>query len=558
MIQTPRSDQRSSDVGLYVALAALWIVPGLVFTVAAVLAGGQPHTRVLDWPYAAIRSVSQTHGQVLPWAWVGAATVRTPFLFWAVVVAVTAALVIGVALAMVVLRGGIPAVFPFLSQPVQRSRWAHRRALARAGLMTSGPTGRRLVVGRHRDGWVAVREGVSVLALGGEGSGKSAALCIPAIGEWEGSVVALSDRRDLVDAAAGLRQHRGRVDVLDLTGGTDLATVTWAPSDTRLTFDETEALVANVLGGRDPVPDELTQHVLVCVLYAAANRGAGVAGAVVWLDDESGEALVRSLLHVADRDPRATSWAHRILECDRHVRARCFSEARQLLRAHFEQASRGVTSQAFQPTEFLSAPANTLFIVTPTGGPPGGSVGSLLAALVAEAELRRPRRSLLVVLDGCAAVSSMPDVGHHLETRASSVTVLAAVRDLAECGAHAEWDMSVLTERARAIVVLGNRERDDEGRPIESPVPQVMHQLVRRQLAQRGGLWPRGRWDEGRPDLLPPDAARHLGQGRAVLVHERLAPAVVWLRNCYEDPDLLARFREHPYVRGVARIHQAS
>ena len=81
-----------------------------------------------------------------------------------------------------------------------------------------------------------------------------------------------------------------------------------------------------------------------------------------------------------------------------------------------------------------------------------------------------------------------------------------------------------------------------------------MHRLVRRQLATRGRPWARARVDDGRPDLLPPEAARHLGQGRALLVHDRTAPAVLWMRNCYEDAELQARFQEHPYVRGVARI----
>lgn len=110
--------------------------------------------------------------------------------------------------------------------------------------------------------------------------------------------------------------------------------------------------------------------------------------------------------------------------------------------------------------------------------------------------------------------------------------------------------MAELAERARAIVLLGGGA--------ESDVPSVMHRLVRRQFTLRGRLWPRPRPDEARPDLLPPEAARHLGQGRALLVHERLAPAVVWLRSCYEDRDLQARFAEHPYVRGVARIREAS
>jgi Type IV secretory system Conjugative DNA transfer len=552
MIQTPPSAQRQSGIGTYVLLAALWLVPGLVFALAALLAGGAPHTHIVDWPYYAIRSLTHD-GRVAPWVWVGAAEVRSPIIFWAVAVAVTTPFLIALVVGAVVLRGGIPAVFPFLAQPRMRSRWAHAGALTRAGLMTSGPTGRRLVLGRHRDGWVALREGASALVLGPPGSGKSAALGIPAIGEWDGCVVAVSDGTDLIETAAGVRQHRGRVDVLDVSERTGLGTCTWAPAVARMTFDEAVALVENTLGGREPAPDGLTRQLLTCVLYAAANRGMGVAGAVTWLDDVSGATLVRSLLQVRDRDPRATSWAHRLVELDHARRAECFSAVRQLLRAHFEQVARGTSARAFQATEFLAGGASTLFIVLPTGGSPGSaSIASLLDALVTEAEDRRVSRQLLVVLEGCEAVASMPGLADHLAGRSGAVTVLATLRDLDFCGALAERDLNVLAERASAIVLMGG------GGNREGGVSDLMHQLVRRQLATRNRPWTRGRGDDSRPDLLPPEAARHLGFGRALLVHERIAPAVLWMRNCYEDADLRTRFLEHPYVRGVARIQQVS
>ncbi len=544
MIQTPRSQQTQSDFATYAVIAVLWIAPGLVLALAAVLAGGAPHTHVIDWPYAAIRSLTQSGGRVLAWQWVGATTVRSSVTFWAVVVVVSAALLFGFLVGLLVLRGGLPAVFPFLSQPAPRSRWASTSALGRAGLLMTGPDGRRLVLGRHREHWVAVPEGASVLALGASGTGKSAGLSVPAIGEWEGTVVAVSDRADLIETTAGVRQHRGRVDVLDPTGSSGLATCTWSSGAARLTFDEAIALVDSALGSRDPAPDEATRQVLTCALYAAADRGVGVTGAVEWLDDVSGAALVHSLLQVADRDPRATSAATRIVERDRDARAASFSAARQLLRAHFAEAAPSAGMRAFQPAEFLAGASNTLYILAPTGPPlPSRAVGSLLATLLGEAEQRRTRRPLLVVLDGCAAAAAMPDLAKRLAARRSSVTVLAAVSDLHSCDAQAGWDMASLPDRARAVLLLG-------GGGVAAPA-DLMHQLIVRQLAPRGR---RARWDDDRPDLLRPEAARHLGHGRALLVHERVAPAVVWMRDCYEDPELQLRQREHPFVRGVTRI----
>jgi hypothetical protein len=548
MIQTPRPPQQSSEVGFYLVLAALWVIPGLIFSLAAILAGGQPHTHVVEWPYVALRDLVLVRGRIEPWQWVGARTVRSSAIFYTVAVFVAIPLLAAVLLGALVLRGGIPAFFPFLSQPVLHSRWASAVGLGRAGLLANGPDGRRLILGRHREHWVALREGTSVLALGAPGSGKSAGLAIPAIGEWAGTVVAVSDRVDLIETTAGLRQHSGRVDVLDVAGGSGLGTCTWSASAVHLTFDEAVALVANVLGSRDPAPDEPTRQVVTCALYAAANRGVGVAGAVEWLDDVSGDTLVRSLLQVPDRDARATSWATRIVERLPEERAASFSAARQLLRAHFEQATPGAGLPAFQPTPFLAGPANTLYVVAPRGGwAESNAVESLLGMLVVEVEQRARRHPLLLVLDGCAAVGSMPRLSRHLADRAGAITVLATLSDVEECGARAGWDMGELAESARAVVLLG-------GGGDSSPV-ELMHRLVRRQLMPRRRLGgPSTDREESRPDLLPPEAARHLGQGRALLVHDRTAPAVLWLRNCYEDADLQPRLRENPYVRGVTRI----
>jgi hypothetical protein len=152
----------------------------------------------------------------------------------------------------------------------------------------------------------------------------------------------------------------------------------------------------------------------------------------------------------------------------------------------------------------------------------------------------------------------MPDLGEHLASRSDAVTVLATLRDLDECGANLEWDMGAVAEEAGAVVFLGgglsSPDPDADGATGPASTHELMHRLVRRQLERRR----RAPWGDRQPDLLPPDAARQLGYGRALLVHARMAPAVLWTRNCYEDPELQRRHREHPYVRGVARIHDAT
>src|SRR6266487_3751842 len=288
MIQTPRSSQEHADLLFYVFVGILWLAPGLALLAATVLSGGVPHTHVVDWPFTAIRSMSQDQGRLVPWHWMGAPVVRSSSLFWASLIGVVVPVVGGSLIAMVLLRGGIPSVFPQLSQPRARSRWASAAALGRAGLVVGGGSWRRrrVVLGRHGGRWIAAREGVSVLAFGTAGSGKSAGLCAPAIEEWDGCVIAVSHKTDLIELAAGVRQHRGRVDVLDPGMRTGMATCTWSAVEPHLSFDDTLRLVAPMVTGTGGI-EEATRQVVTCALYCAANLGMGVATAVGWLDDLS-------------------------------------------------------------------------------------------------------------------------------------------------------------------------------------------------------------------------------------------------------------------------------
>src|SRR5207248_1670459 len=121
-----------------------------------------------------------------------------------------------------------------------RSRWAHASALPRGLRPRPNPVAarrrRRLVLGHHDRGPVSVPEGSALVVFGPPGAGKSAGICIPLVQEWDGCVVAASRRRDLIDGAAGIRQHRGRVEVLDPADVTGLGTCTWSPVETCRTF----------------------------------------------------------------------------------------------------------------------------------------------------------------------------------------------------------------------------------------------------------------------------------------------------------------------------------
>src|SRR5262249_35076169 len=88
------------------------------------------------------------------------------------------------------------------------------------GRLTLGLCGRRLP---------AAEAGPSVLVLGPTGSLKTHGLCVPAILEWPGHVVAVSVKRDLLEATRRARTALGPVLVVDPTGPPDPDAACWSP-----------------------------------------------------------------------------------------------------------------------------------------------------------------------------------------------------------------------------------------------------------------------------------------------------------------------------------------
>src|SRR4029077_16322567 len=105
----------------------------------------------------------------------------------------------------------------------------------------------------------------------------------------------VSGKSDLIEMAAGVRQRRGKVEVLDPADFTTLGTCSWSPVDICRTFDRSAGLASWLAGGpggeRGAEDDDAPRQLLTCLLYGAANQGLSIGDAIDWLEDTSGTAL---------------------------------------------------------------------------------------------------------------------------------------------------------------------------------------------------------------------------------------------------------------------------
>jgi len=314
--QNPRPSGRQSAV-FYAVLLGGYLLPPLASALPARAAGGGWRRIPYAWPFTLMQQVIDRR-PLRPWEWMGWGGVARPDVFW-VALALEAGLLLGAAL--IVARSARTT-----GAGVKRaSRWARGIDLRRERLVLRRARPLRLVLGRlpgwmSRGPFVAAPPGVSVLVFGPTGSGKSAGLCVPHILEWEGPVVAISIKNDLVVQTAGERQRRGRADVFDPTGTTGFATCTWSPMARCRSFDRAMRVGQWLVQGQGAGTgrgatdaewahwEDAAIRLVSCALYAGDALGGSITDALSWLDDGSGTKLGLALGAVADRDPRALQW----------------------------------------------------------------------------------------------------------------------------------------------------------------------------------------------------------------------------------------------------------
>lgn len=561
MHRRPRPPLRRT-LAVYGVLAGLWVVPPVLAWPALVVSGSRPAANPLAWPLAAFESALAGSAGLEPWRWLAAAPPHDVTRFWAFLVLEAGVLVGG---AWLVARQALGTGRPLPTA----SRWARRWDLRRAGLVVRGASSLRLILGRLGVlGFVATRPGVSLLVFGPTGSGKSAGVCVPQILEWDGPVVAVSIKNDLVVQTAGHRQRVGRTDVFDPTGITRLGTCTWSPVSRCEDFDRALRVGQWLVQGQNGYAqrdaewehwEDAAIRLVTTALYAGASLGAPIAEVLSWLDDVSGSRLGSALAAVPARDRRALQWYHSVQERPDRERGSCYSTSQKVLRPYIEQqVAASADGESFDPREFLRSGSGTLYLVAPQSEQSrlSGVFTSLVMTLMTDAaDIAQSRpdgrlpRPLLVMLDECANTAPIRELPQYLSTvRSMGITVVAIFQDLAQCEARYGELASSIVNNARAVLFLsGSKDRK---------TLELLRDLTGRQRQRRytqdnsGGEQMTFEKDE----MLPVDLGRRLGPGRGVLLYEHLPPVVLRMRNCYEDRDLNRHRTRDRFIPGVTEV----
>jgi type IV secretion system protein VirD4 len=394
--------------------------------------------------------------------------------------------------------------------------------------------------GALRQNMVVTERAQSVVVVGPTQSGKTTALAVPAILDWEGPVVAASVKSDLLRHTWNRRSERGRIWCVDPTGSTGRRASTWSPLTRcgewavarHMAADLAETAKADGTTADGEFWYATAAKLLAPLLFAAARDGRAMADVLRWVDTQEAaevSAILEQVGNVEVLDAARATWCR-----DERTRSSVYTTAETIL-APFADAH-GSAGETFEPADLLGG-CHTLYLCAPAHDQRRlrGYFTALTQQVLALGFARATRAGqpldppLLVVLDEAAHIAPLPELDGLAATCASHGIQLVTVwQDLAQVRARYGTKAPTVINNHRAKLFLpgiadpdtleyASRLIGDE----EIALPSVTRD------AQGGRSTTSSR---GPRRLLPPEDLRCLRAGEAVLVYGILPPVRLRLR----------------------------
>ena len=431
---------------------------------------------------------------------------------------------------------------------------------ARAGDLSPLRRRRRVAygipLGQHRGRELVGEPNASVALCGPSQVGKSLAAVVRAILRWDGCLIVLSIKEELLRYTLHAREQRGEVKIFDPTGQTSYPTSAWSPVAASETWTQARAVAAGLLqigqeadrSDREPHWRRTAARYLAPLLLAANESGQSMRTVLSWIDLFERKDL-RTILG-ASLDPEAP-YALENLESlwktDARYQGSVIGTLSTALDAWQEPSVAAATTLADITPEWLCEGSNTLYIVAPASQQRRlqNLFGGLLVHMIdgaldiaQQAPTGRLSPPLLCALDEICNAAPLPTLGEYASSGAGQgVLLLSVIQDYSQ--AIDTWG------RERAATILSNHRAKLFWSGIADPSTfEYVDRLLGREEREResrtrqayGGT-STTHATELRP-LAPPHRLRQAKFGTALLVYGQLPPVWTEQRLLFEDRDL--------------------
>ena len=434
------------------------------------------------------------------------------------------------------------------------ARWATRRDLAPLTVKTA--VRGRLTLGTAHGRLIAAERGQSVAVIGPTRSGKTSALAVPAILEWDGPVIATSVKTDLVRDTIGWRETQGDVWIYDPTASTGLPSSTWSPLAACDTWQGAQRVASWLASTVKESGGGLTDgdfwyasaaKLLAPLLYAAAYDGYTIADVVRWVDtqdqDQPRAALERcgviEALHAAE-----ASWNR-----DVRQRSSVYTTAETVLAAYADPSvAASARSSDIDADRLLDGGNHTLYLCAPSDEQARlrPLFATLLQTMLSAAYKRSHATgqpidpSLLIVLDEAANIAPLRDLDTLASTAAGQGIQLVTVwQDLAQMKARYGDRAHTVINNHRATIILPGVK---DPATLEHVSRLVGESETARRSTTTDASGRRSVTEAVQSQRLAPEhSARSMPEGDALLIYGASPPARLRLRPWYREPHLKLR-----------------
>jgi type IV secretion system protein VirD4 len=436
------------------------------------------------------------------------------------------------------------------------ARWAGGNEL-RALRRSSGST--RLTLGRHRGRRLYAEQRHAVVAFGPPQSGKSAAVAIPALLEWQGPAVASSIKSDLAAVTLARRRQMGSVFVFDPFGLSGAPSHTWSPLAGAMTWDGALEVAwrlacAGEVDHRGTEGGDFwamaAEQRLAPLLYTAARAGSGIDSLVRWTYGQGARELDIALAQVAGeaQDETELADAHAAYDAVRafeaqadRTRSSIEATAQTLLRAYrFARVARSAAGCEIQADRLLDESA-TLYLIGDAKA--SKLLRPIFLALLGEIVDRAYERAtlsdgrlklpLLLCLDEAGNVAPLPNLAEIASTAPShNIQLISIFHDLSQAQSRYGKQAETVINSHRARLLLPGVADLETLRYFAGLLGEEEIREVTRTTGAGGTT--RSSGTRRRP-LVATEALRQLPEDHALLVYGRLAPTRIRLRRWFED-----------------------
>ncbi|WP_261570541.1 type IV secretory system conjugative DNA transfer family protein, partial [Frankia gtarii] len=419
----------------------------------------------------------------------------------------------------------------------------------------------------------------TTIVIGPSQCGKTAALAIPAILEWDGPLIALSVKNDLLGATIEARRRRGDVAVFDPTRATGQPTDSWSPLDAARTLAGARRSARSIVNATSWTSagsgdmgfwTSAAEELLGSLFWTAATVGLGMDTVVRWIVGMERDPVRTLLTPLASHlDPQIAEDGTQVLAAftgiwagDRKQVSSTYLVARQMIQPWQEPDVAASAADSHLTLDWLldrgddGQSANTLYLAADLDDAErlAPVLGGLVDDLMRQAYAHVGRTNipldppLLVVMDeaGNWPLQNLP--GRISTCAGIGIQLLLVYQSKAQIdAAYGPKADVVISNAITKIFFAGQSDRStlDYATSLlgQEHVVQTSTSTDSPGLLSGGGQTGRRSVSHAptRLELLPAALLRQVAPGQALLIHNTLPPAHLYGRYWYRDVDLHAR-----------------